>query len=233
MSDPTDPGGLSGPHERPSRSTRVADSGSQVGSPLTIVLAVIAVAAGFLIFRSISDEGNAGGLSNDSDGTTTLPVIQPGETAAPVASPGSTEAGAEPTTAAAAAADTDRVTDGATVVVANASSTGQVAGPMSDQLAELGYTMGEPTSQQEGPDNLEESIVYFSVGNNCEPVARSVANDMGGLEVEAMPTPIPVEGGAIEGCVLLMLGNDYAGQDVPGPPPAAPAAPTNPATTED
>src|SRR5688572_8114418 len=161
MSDPTDPG-VSGAHERPSRSTRVGDSGSPVGSPLTIVLAVIAVAAGLLIFRPISDDGNAGGLGDIPDAATTVPAItQPGETAAP----GSTAAGTATTTAAA----TGRVTDGATVVVANASSTGQVAGPMSDQLAELGYTMGEPTSQEEGPDNLEDSIVYFSVGNNCEP----------------------------------------------------------------
>ena len=224
MSDSTDPGGMSGSHERTSRSTRAGDSGSPVGSPLTIVLAVIAVAVGFLIFRSISDDGDAGGLIDVPDGGTTIPVAQPGETAAP----GSTVSGAATTIA---AAQTGRVTDGATVVVANASSTGQVAAPMSDQLAELGYTMGEPMSQEEGPDNLEESIVYFSVGNNCEAVARSVANDMGGLEVEAMPTPIPVEGGAIDGCVLLMLGNDYAGEDVPGPPPSAPAAPSTPTAT--
>ena len=48
--------------------------------------------------------------------------------------------------------DARRPRTGATVVVANASSTGQMAGPMTDQLAELGYTMGEPTSQIEGPD---------------------------------------------------------------------------------
>lgn len=226
MSDHTDPGHVTGAHERPGRGagTRVGDSGSPVGSPLTIVLAVIAVAVGFLIFRSISDDGDAlggGGLPGGGATTTT--------TVAGVTPPagGTSPQGAASTTP----TTTAPTRDGATVVVANASSTGQVAGPMSDLLGEAGYTMGEPTSQIDGPDNLETSIVYFSVGNNCEAVANSVANDMGGLDVEAMPSPIPTEGNAIDGCVLLMLGNDYAGdEELPGPPPAAPAAPTTPTT---
>jgi len=193
-----------------------------VGSPLTIVLAVIAVVAGFLIFRSISDEGSAGGLPSD----VTLPVVTDasGATVATTAAPGATSPAVTTTVA--------PTRTGATVVVANASSTGQVAGPMSDQLEALGYTMGEPTSQVEGPDNLETSIVYFSVANNSEAVARTLARDMGGLEVEPMPDPIPVEGGVIDGPVLLMLGNDYAGEEVPGPPPAAPTVPALPTTTQ-
>ena len=184
MSDHTDPGHVTGSHERTTRSTRVGDSGAPVGSPLTIVLAVIAVAVGFLIFRSISDDGDAlggGGLP----GAATSPTTIAGQTtiAGGTAAPGATT----PTTAA------TETRGGATVVVANASSTGQVAGPMSDQLAELGYTMGEPTSQIEGPDNLETSIVYFSVGNNCEAVARTLGNDMGGLDVEAMPAEVPTD----------------------------------------
>ena len=227
MSDHTDPGHVTGAHERPGRGagTRVGDSGSPVGSPLTIVLAVIAVAVGFLIFRSISDDGDAlgGGALPGVDGatTTTIPGVTPPD--AGTAAPGATTVA--PTTVA-------PPKTGATVVVANASSTGQVAGPMSDLLGAAGYTMGEPTSQIDGPDNLEESIVYFDVGNNCEAVANSVAIDMGGLDVEAMPSPVPTEGNAIDGCVLLMLGNDYAGdEELPGPPPAAPAAPTSPTTT--
>jgi hypothetical protein len=215
---------VSGAHERPTRTTRVGDTGSPVGSPLTIVLAVIAVAVGFLIFRSISDDGNASGIG-ELPSATTLPTgpTTPGQTTVV----GNTAAPGVTTTAAAVT----ETRTGASVVVANASSTGQVAQPMTDQLAELGYTMGEATSQVEGPENLETSLVYFQVGNNCEAVARTLANDMGGLTVEAMPSPIPVDGGAIDGCVLLMLGNDLAGEEIPGPPPQAPAAPTIAPTT--
>lgn len=226
MTDPTDPGRVTGSHERVSRNTsRQADGPSPVGSPLSIVLAVIAVVAGFLLFRSISDDGNAagGGLPT----AVTSPATVPGGGTVPgVTTPGATTP--NPTSTVAPSKS------GATVVVANASSTGQVAQPMSDQLAALGYTMGEPTSQVEGPENLEESIVYFVAGAEAEAVARALANDMGGLAIEPMPSSIPTEGGTIDGDVLLMLGNDYAGDEVPGPPPSALAVPSVPttATTE-
>ena len=221
MSDHTDPGHVTGSHERTSRAgTRVGDSGSPVGSPLTIVLAVIAVAVGFLIFRSISDgDANGGAFPNPN---TTLPdggTVAPGQTTVQGGTAG-------PTTPTTQAAETR---SGATVVVANASSQGGVAAAMSDQLAELGYTMGEPTSDL-AEEGLEASIVYYSVGNNTIAVAQTLARDMGGIEIEEMPSPIPVESLG-DGSVVLMLGNDYAGEDVPGPPPQAPAAPTNPTTT--
>ena len=224
MSDPTDPGRVTGSHERTQRNnTRVGDSGSPVGSPLTIVLAVIAVVAGFLIFRSISDDG-AGVAGLDGGAGTTLPVVTD-----PTGAVVSTLAG-QVTTPTVTVAPTRA---GATVVVANASSTGQVAAPMSEQLAALGYTMGEPTSQAAGDDypNLDTSIVYFEVGNNSEAVARQLGLDMGGLTVEPMPDPPPVEGGVASGPVVLMLGNDLAGEDVPGPGPTTPAIPSTPTST--
>ncbi len=42
----------------PRRSPRVGDGGAPVSGALAIVLAVVAVVAGFLILRSISDGGN-------------------------------------------------------------------------------------------------------------------------------------------------------------------------------
>lgn len=224
MSDPHDPGGVTGSHERTGRgstSARVGATGSPVGSPLTIVLALIAVAVGFLIFRSISDDTNGGALGNLPDGNTTLPgdtVV--GQTT--VAGNGAAPTGA-PTTAA-------MVRDGATVVVANASDTGGVAGAMTASLEELGYTMGEPTDQVEGDENLATSVVYYAVGNDTQAVAETLALDMGGLEVAAMPDPVPAVSLGT-GTVLLMLGNDLAGEEPPGPPPAAPAAPAAGATT--
>ena len=49
--------GHDGSGQMPRRSTRVGDGGAPVTGALAIVLAVVAVVAGFLILRSISDGG--------------------------------------------------------------------------------------------------------------------------------------------------------------------------------
>ncbi len=219
MSDPTEPGRVTGSHERVSRnSTRGANSGSPVGSPLAIVLTVVAVAAGFLVFRSISDSDSAGGLPGGA--TVSGVTIPGGGTAAPIASgqattPISTGAGAPTRT-------------GADVVVGNASAASGVAADMTQQLSDLGYTMGTATDQADGQENLETSIVYYVPGGSAEAVAQSLAIDMGGLTVEPMPSTLPVASLGENGTVLLMLGNDYAGEDVPGPAPATPSIPATP-----
>jgi len=225
MSDPTDPGGVTGGHERSSRnSTRTGDSGSPVGSPLTIVLAVIAVAAGFLIFRSISDDNSdAGGL------VPTSAAPAPGGGATTTAG-GTAPAGGTVATPATTAGV--RVTDGATVIVANASGVSGSAGTMSDELEAAGYTMEGPTDD-DSDEPLEETVVYFVVGTATEAVAQSVARDLGNVEVQPMPDPIPTSDGSIgAAAVLVLLGSDTAGQSLEElTPPAAPAAPSVATTT--
>lgn len=223
MSDHTDPGHVTGSHERTSRAgTRVGDSGSPVGSPLTIVLAVIAVAVGFLIFRSISDgDANGGALP----GATTLPAggtVAPGQTTVA----GGTAGPTTPTTSA------ERVTEGGSVVVINAGEVSQSAAGMTAELADLGYATVDGISDND-EDAAEETIVYFSGPGGPEAVARSVANDLGGVTVEAAPsdmtTLINPEDSAGEASVFVMLGTDLSGDSLPLP--QAPAAPTNPTTT--
>jgi hypothetical protein len=203
MSDPTDPGGVGANAER-ARSTRVGDSGSPVGSPLTIVLALIAVVVGFLIFRSI-DDSDAGGVETP-DGATTVPAG--GATTAP----GATTA----TTAAPATTAPNRVTEGATVIVANASAAGGEAQNTQDALEEAGYTVTADATSDTNAEPLEESIVFYTEGVPAiQAVAQSVARDLGGLTVQAMPSPIPVEGGSIgTATVLVMMGNDIAGESL-------------------
>jgi hypothetical protein len=202
MSDPTDPGGVGANAER-ARSTRVGDSGSPVGSPLTIVLALIAVLVGFLILRSI-DDSDAGGIEQP-DGATTQPTTATtaaGATTAPTAAPATTTA--------------NRVTEGATVIVANASAAGGEAQNMQDALEEAGYTVTAEATSDSNAEPLEESVVYYTEGVPAiQAVAESVARDMGGLAVQPMPSPIPVEGGSIgTATVLVMLGNDTAGESL-------------------
>ena len=60
---PEGPAGVE-PERGSRRSQRVGDSGSPVGSTLSIVLAVVAVIAGFLILRAITDDDDDGGATD-------------------------------------------------------------------------------------------------------------------------------------------------------------------------
>jgi hypothetical protein len=224
MTDHTDPGHVTGSHERTSRSTtRVGDSGSPVGSPLTIVLALIAVAVGFLIFRSISDNDDAagGGVLPDTPTTLSTGVTAPGQTTAAPAGATTT-----PTTI-----SSERITEGGTIIVANASRADGAAGLLTELIAAEGYTTGEATDDN-SDEARDETVVYFTAGNNTEAVAQSLARDLGGVEVLAMPAEIPTASGELSGNILVLLGSDIAGDDeLPGPPPQAPAAPSIATTT--
>jgi hypothetical protein len=181
------------------RSPRVGDSGSPVGSTLSIVLAVIAVIAGFLILRAVTNDDDG----DDGLGTTnsTVPVgvvtTLPGESTAPIATPAPTAAPV--------------AKNAATVSVANASGVAGSAAGMSTALQTGGYTMGTPGNST--GEKLTTSIVYFVNGDaNAQGVAALVAADMGGLQTAAMPTPPPIDKGLGTSTVLVMVGSDTAGK---------------------
>ncbi len=102
-------------------------------------------------------------------------------------------------------------TEGATIVVANASGVSGSAGRMTAQLDRAGFTVGEATN---GTEQLADSIVYFTDADGAEADANTLATALGGVEVEAIPDPIPVEGGELDGDVLLLLGTNQADQSL-------------------
>jgi hypothetical protein len=102
---------------------------------------------------------------------------------------------------------TSLVVDGATVVVANNSIVGGAAARMTEELLTVGFTMGTPTN---GLDRLEDSVVHYTDDDGAQAVAESTALALGGVEVSAMPDPIPTETGSIDGQVLVLLGNTQA-----------------------
>lgn len=179
---------------QPRRSARQGLGSSPVGSTLSIVLAVVAVVIGFLILNNITSDGGSSSSSGGSAADATTTTIDTGLT----------------TTTALTTTTTSLVTEGATVMVANASGVGGSAGRMTDTLELAGFTMGEPTNATSG--QIEESIVYYDPGiAAAQDVADSVALVMGGLVVETVPTPPPVSGGSLgDAGVLVMLGTNQA-----------------------
>jgi len=201
--DPNAPVGSSPPRRTP----RQGIGGSPVGSTLSIVLAVVAVVAGFLILRNITDDGGS------SDGGITTDSTNPVDSTDPVDS--TTTTTTEP----------PLVFVGATVVVANASGVPGSAGRMSTELAGAGFEMVEATNATSS--GLEASIVYYDPSNTAAiDVAGSVARVMGGIAVETVPTPVPVDGASLNGAgVLVMLGTNEADKTVAELAPVA--EPTN------
>jgi hypothetical protein len=194
-------GPAEGEPERGSRrSSRTGDSGSPVGSTLSIVLAVIAVIAGFFILRAITDDdGDSGSVTDD----TTSSVVGSGL-------PADTSGGV--TTLAPGPTAPPPSKTGATVSVANASGVSGSAASMTQALAAAGYTLGEPGNNT-GGTALTTSVVYYAPGDAAaQSVAQSVALDLGGLTTEAMPNPPPIDKGLGTSTVLLMVGTDTAGK---------------------
>lgn len=193
------------------RSPRVGDSGSPVGSTLSIVLAVVAVIAGFLILRAITndDDDSSDDLVLDSiptDDSTVTPATGGGDSSVPEISPTTT---------------LGRTTTGATVVVANASGIGGSAAAMTTVLQGAGFTMGEPGNNTSGT-NLDASVVYYTVGDAAaQAVAATVAGDIGGVTIAEMPSPPPIDVGLGTSTVLVMVGTDTANKTLADLSPAS------------
>lgn len=187
------------------RVPRQGVGGSPVGSTLSIVLAVVAVIAGFLILRNITDDGGSGSAD---DGTELIPIGT--ETTVPDG------AAVESTTIPTVPTSTTipKVVDGATVAVANANTVGGSAGDMTKTLELEGYTMGAAVNAT-GP-NIDDTIIYYdpTVAAALD-VANSVARDLGGVSVLTVVSPAPTESGDLgDAAVLVLLGNNQAGKSV-------------------
>ncbi len=154
----------------------------------------------------MSDGGTAPGNSQPTDGGTA-------ENTDPTTSSTSTSS----TTTTTTTTTIPLVTEGAVLIVANASEVDGAARKLTDELAAKGFAMGDPLNAAGVEKKLDVSKVYFLP--DARPVAESVALLLGGLATAAMPTPVWIQGAnaALGGAsVVVMLGADLAGTDIPG-----------------
>lgn len=163
-------------------------------STVAIVVAVAAVLLGFLVLRDINSDSDAGGTTPSSEPTDSLAVT-------------TTSAAPQKTT-------TTLVKEGFDVLVANASGVSGSAKKLSDQLTAKGFVTLEAVNAAPGTPTQNSTVVYAVAG--FEAGANSVATVLGGVEVLPMPGTIPVDGGSLgSASVLVMLGTDLAGKDLP------------------
>jgi LytR cell envelope-related transcriptional attenuator len=209
----------------PRRVPRASDGGAPASGALAIVLAVVAVVAGFFILRSISDDG-------DRQLDIQSPAASGGSVAPTDSAPGTTAAPLPIATT-----EPPLVTAGATVVVANANGIKGTAGSMSTALQIAGFTMGEPSNKSDGIDDLDITQIWY---DPAQPAAQQVAESVnralgGGLAVTPLAGPPPVQSGTINGAgVLVMLGKDKANKTLEELNPTGSSSPvvvTNPQLT--
>jgi hypothetical protein len=112
-----------------------ASAGSPMGSTAAIIIAIVAVVAGFLILRQIREDD--GGTASVPDASTTVPLDT---TPVSTLTPGTTLPAVTTTT------QFVPVVDGATVVVANASTVNGAAGVLTTALQGKGYTTAAATN---------------------------------------------------------------------------------------
>lgn len=206
MSDMTDASG-----QMPRRSPRVSDGGAPVSGAVAIVLALVAVIAGFLILNSISDGGDKsldfpaeGGTGDGADdgASSTSTTVDPSQTTVGSLAP-------TPTTPAI-------VTDGASVIVANANGVTGSAGSMKRALETgPGFTVVDAVNGSAAIGDVDDSVIYYNTENSqAEAVARSLSDVLGGVgTISPLTGTPPTADGDMKGAdVLLVLGNDKAGK---------------------
>jgi hypothetical protein len=188
--------------EQPRRRESGGSPGSPMGSTAAIVIAIVAVVAGFLILRQIGDDDDDGGTI---DTGTTLPTqVTVGPTDAVVTQPT-----APPVTETTIFTP---VTEGATAIVANASTVNGAARVLTTSFSGKGFTVGEPTNATVKQD--ASTVLYDSTDPEALTVATSMATMMGNIEVLEIGSPAPIEGGVLPDgvSIVVMLGNDKANQ---------------------
>jgi hypothetical protein len=196
----------------PRRSPRISDGGAPVSGGLAIALAVVAVVAGFLILRSISDSGNESADFPPPGGSSAT-----ADPSGDAATTENTDPGAAIATLPTTTTDPPLIVAGASVVVANANGQGGSASAMSRALeAVAGFTVVDPTNASATIPDLDESVIYFDPSvPAAQAVANSLARVLGGVSsIAPLPEPTPpTQDGTLNGAqVLLMLGKDKANQ---------------------
>lgn len=170
-------------------------------SSATGVVAGFAVASLLLI--------GCGGDDDDAESsTTTTLAVEPTATTTTLAS--TTTAATTTTTL----APIEYVTQGATVVVANASGINGAAGRLTDRLAAVGFTTAAATNSSDSVGRLPVSQIYHVAGDaEALAVAESLKAAFGGGDIEVLEAsvPAPTESGELgDATVLVLMGDDIA-----------------------
>jgi hypothetical protein len=155
---------------------------------VSIAVAVVAAVLGILILRDVGGGGSSAPVPTTT--ATTLPD----------------------TSTTSSTTTTSLPRTGFKVVVANASGVTGTAAKLTTQLQGEGFIVEKATNAT-GGQRLDRTKVLYVTG--FEQAAQAVSAVLGGAPVEPAPLPVPVQD-PTEATVIVMLGLDLAGKDLPG-----------------
>ena len=194
------------------RTPRFGDSGAPITTGALLVAAAVAVIAGFVVLRSITDQVDRSesvsgsdycGEPHGHDHCHRGADVHRGQTAEHDDHDVATS-----TTVASSAAKSDAI-----VVVADPSGVDRSATAMISELAAEGYTTA-PVANTTGP-RLERSIIYYLKEDPASlAVARLLAEQIPTAQTLAMPEPPPLDRPLNGATVALLLGSDAAGRSL-------------------
>ncbi len=152
------------------------------------------------------------GGDDDADATTTTTAASLGATTTTLGSTATTTTTPSVTTT--TPAPVEYVTEGATVVVANASGINGAAGRLTDRLAAVGFTTAAATNSSDAVSNLSASQIHYVADDaDALAVAESLRAALGGGDIELLEVtvPAPTESGELgDATVLVLMGDDVA-----------------------
>jgi cytoskeletal protein RodZ len=207
MTDQSDAGNG---QQRHRRKPRLGESRAPVTTVVVLVAAAVAVIAGFVVLRSVTDP--AEGSDEATGDAATVVSSTPGSTIS--AAPPSTTGGTSTTTTSTTTTVAPRASKSdATVVVANASGVDQSATAMTAELEAGGYTTA-PVANATG-SYIDQSIIYYLDGDDESlGVARLLAEQIPTARTIPMPDPPPLDRPLNGATVVLLLGLDAAGRSL-------------------
>jgi cytoskeletal protein RodZ len=195
-------------HRRHRRKPRLGESRAPVTTVAVLIVAAVAVVAGFVVLRSVTDP--ASGSDDATAEVATIASSTPGSTIGATAPPTTGETSSTTSSTTTTVAPRASKSD-ATVVVANASGVDRSATAMTDELAAAGYATA-PVANATGPD-LERSVIYYLDGDEAsQGVALLLAEQIPTARTLPMPDPPPLDRPLNGATVALLLGLDAAGR---------------------
>jgi LytR cell envelope-related transcriptional attenuator len=210
-----------------SESVAEPDRPKSIVRPTHRILTVFSVALVVLATASCTDHSDLGSSSRSAPSSTDAATAPGPASTNPITTEATTTTAAPTTTSTTTTTTTTTttlppttttplVTQGAVVLIANASAVPGAAGRLTETLRAAGFQVADPTNAAGWEESLDASKIYARP--EAQAVADSLSQVMGGIPVSGMPTPAPIVGAMVglgDAGVLLMLGKDLA--DVPPP----------------